>query len=486
MPERGPNLDEELDPLPPLDGDAQDKPEPEPTFEDLVEDAEGDPSLDDSTGEDAEADASELDLEEAESGWLEEPADAPDLDLGDIALVDFGKQGAAPDGAPPASPEVGRDPDDEADDPSPGDHDFGFGDAPERGDLDGGDEGPLDADEELRESDLPQLDADEDGDVDEASLVDAGFAADEPLGLPWAGQPWARVGAPVALGGATAVDCAPRGALVAARNESGAPELARVDLEGTCQGLPARGLDPGAVRGLSIERDVVAAGLEGGGVLVSRDGGASFAAVADAVSAVEAVVASGTVWLRTRTGGLMVLDSAAVSLQRCAVPGAVAALARAGTLLAALVVGEAECPECILRGAAGPTLRREPVAGPEAASPALLAVRGDHLAYAARLGGVAVGRSGDSAREFVWEGRVTAIVFVDDEGTLVAATYSAADDTTALVRVDGAAQPSVVARIGPASGDPDADGRVHAMAFDEARGVVWVAGGFGVAAFSVR
>src|SRR5258708_4949308 len=82
------------------------------------------------------------------------------------------------------------------------------GGAPEHGGLDAGDEGPLGSDEELREGDLPRLDADEEGDVDDATLIDSGFAADAPVGLPWAAEPWSRVGAPVALTAATAVACA--------------------------------------------------------------------------------------------------------------------------------------------------------------------------------------------------------------------------------------------------------------------------------------
>jgi hypothetical protein len=106
-----------------------------------------------------------------------------------------------------------------------------------------------------------------------------------------------------------------------------------------------------------------------------------------------------------------------------------------------------------------------------------------------------------------WEGRITALAFVDDAGTLVAATYSEADDTTALVCLGapgsaaGELRAQVVARIGPARGPGgadgvagaddgegalDADARVLALAYDDARGVVWVAGGFGVAAFAVR
>jgi uncharacterized protein RhaS with RHS repeats len=87
---------------------------------------------------------------------------------------------------------------------------------------------------------------------------------------------------------------------------------------------------------------------------------------------------------------------------------------------------------------------------------------------------------------FVWEGRVTALSFVDDGGTIVVATYSEVDDTTSLVKLDTDGRASVVARIGPSHPDADADGRVLAMAHDEARGVVWVAGGFGVAAYAMQ
>lgn len=70
-------------------------------------------------------------------------------------------------------------------------------------------------------------------------------------------------------------------------------------------------------------------------------------------------------------------------------------------------------------------------------------------------------------------------------GTLLAATYSDPDDTTALVLVDEQGRASVVARIGANRSDPESDGRVLAMAHDAAHEVVWLAGGFGVAAFAV-
>lgn len=463
--------EESLDELPPLDGDSKDEPDPEQTFEDQLDDAEAEASLDDSTSEDDPLDGGELELDEADSGWLGEPADAPDLDLGDVAIADFG--------------EGTRDTEGDAEESDKGDLDIGFADGPERGDLDSGDEGPLDADEELRESDLPALDADEDGEIDEAALVDAGFAADEPLGLPWAAEPWSRVGAPVALAAATAIACTLRGAIVCGRTEGGTAELSRIDLEGTCQSLPARGIAASAVRGLAVEGGVIATLVEGGGAFVSRDGGTTFAPVADTVSAVEAIVASGTVWLRTRAGGLLTLGSTDGAVERCAVPGSLAAIARDDVGLAALIVDETARPAWLLRGVAAASLNREPLAGPEAGAPSLLAIRRDHVAYPARRGGVARVLAGGVAREVAWEGRVTALAFVDDRGTLVAATYSAGDDTSALVRLDDTGKPSVVARLGPASGDTETDGRVVAMAIDEAHGVVWVAGGFGVAAFAL-
>ena len=86
-----------------------------------------------------------------------------------------------------------------------------------------------------------------------------------------------------------------------------------------------------------------------------------------------------------------------------------------------------------------------------------------------------------------WEGRVTALAVVDDLGTLVAATYSEADDTTGLVRLDcDRPKRRWWPGSGPSRDDAEADGRTLALAFDDPRGVVWVAGGFGVAAFAIR
>src|SRR5579883_2395375 len=143
--------EDDLDELPPLDGELRDAPDDEPDYTDLLEDAPGEATLDDATAEDDPADPGDLDLDAQETGWLDDAGEAADLDLGPLAVIEFANDASLLD---------------EADEPSD-DEDFAFGDAPERGGLDGGEEGPVDADEELREADLPALDADEDGDLDD-------------------------------------------------------------------------------------------------------------------------------------------------------------------------------------------------------------------------------------------------------------------------------------------------------------------------------
>jgi hypothetical protein len=464
--------EDDLDELPPLDGDGHEEPDAAPDADDLEADDSGEASLDDSTGEDEPPDPSEVDLDENEPGWLDEPAETPDLDLGDVAIVDFG-EGVAPT--------------DEAEEPGVGEEDFGLGGAPEHGELDAGDEGPVGGDEELREADLPRLDADEEGELDDAALVEPGFAADEPVGLPWAAEPWPRVGAPVALASATAVACAGRGAIVAGRTEGGASELVRVDLEGTSQGLPTVGLDAAEVNALAADGDRVVAIAAEGRVLVSVDGGARFEPVLDGVVAMQVALASKTLWLRTRSGGLLAWRDGAPQVERCGVPGSVEAMTRdVSSGIVGLVGDDAGHLSALVRVSASGAVAREVLDAPDAAAPAVVAARGPHVAYASRSGGVARRLRGGTWETHAWDGRITGLAFVDDAGTLVAAAYSEADDTTALVRLDVEGRATVVARIGPSGTDGEVDASPSALAHDDARGVVWVAGAFGVAAFAVR
>lgn len=486
---RVPDDDDELDELPPIDGERGDEPlGDDPEVDDLDDaggtEAGGAASLDDSTGEDDPLDDEELDGDEAESGWLDEATDSESLDVGDAILLDAGEESASlEDGEEPAAP----------------DEDFGIGETAERSALDPAEDGPVNADEDLRDEDLPALDADDgpedDGRPDDEGMLDERIAGDEPMGLPWAAHPWTRVGPALGLsgvglpGGITAMACAAQGVLLAGRSESGAYELVRVDLEGARQILPAAGLGAGRVGSLAAEGEVVAAVCEGR-LLVSRDGAARFEAraVPEGVAAAEVVLASGVLWVRTRTGSLLAAK-AGKPFERCAVPGAVAALAGDGAGgIVGLAVDEAGRPGTLVRGRPDGTVGCEAVQAPPGRPAPVLTARHDHAAYvvASSRGGVVSRNAEGTWQRFAWEGRVTALALVDDVGTLIAAMYSEADDTTGLVRLDGNGFSSVVGRLGAARDDAEADGRTVAMAWDEPRGVVWVAGGFGVAAFAAK
>lgn len=167
---------DELD-LPPLDGESDgDEATSDPdSHEELEAPDDGSDALDDAT---ADADPlEEIAVDGAEGGWLGDADDGAEaLDLGalDLALSEEGRllEDDAPDGRP-------------MDDLLPT--------AEEDAVVDGGEEGPLAEDEELREEDLPALDADDDGDVDADGLYDHAVIADEDE-LRWDDRAWERVG----------------------------------------------------------------------------------------------------------------------------------------------------------------------------------------------------------------------------------------------------------------------------------------------------
>jgi hypothetical protein len=480
--------EDELDELPPIDGD--DAPDPAADVEEIGGSEGNDPAagslLDDSTGEDDAVDATLEGLEgdEGERGWLDEPLDSPDLDLGETARLDSGDEAVSlEDGEEPVAP----------------DEDFGIGEGTERSGLDLAEEGPVNADEELRDEDLPALDADDapddEGRAEDEGLLDERIIGEEPLGIRWAAEPWARVGPPLGLasvglsGGITAMACAPRGALVGGRAASGAHELIAVDLEGGRQVLPAEGLRGGRIAALAADGEVMAAVVEGGRLMLSHDGGARFeaAAMPEGVAAAGVAIAAGILWVRTRTGSLLSARPGRLP-ERCSVPGSVVSLTVDGAGgVVALAVDETGRPATLARGGGRGTVDCEAVQAPLGRPTSWLSARADHVAYgvSSARGGIVVRRGDGSWERLSWEGRVSALAVVTAQGSVLVATYSDADDTTGLVRLDGSGA-ALVARLGPARDDVEADGRTLALACDDPRGVVWVAGGFGVAAFAIR
>ena len=247
--------EEELGELPPLDGEGDDAEAPAPDLEDSeVASEDGDP-LDDKTGEDEAVEIA--DLTGSEGGWLEDAEEAEGLDVGADDLLT--EQTQLLEGN---------------EEPGVGDEDYGLDDDERATDPDAGEEGPADADEELREQDLPRLDADEGGSPDDEDFIDEGFGAEEGApGVPWGTPRWEPAGAPIAVGAMRAVACVSRGALV------GGASIGLIDLEGGCEKVAAAGLDGGDVTRLWARGSAVVVTTEEGGPFASRDGGASFAAV---------------------------------------------------------------------------------------------------------------------------------------------------------------------------------------------------------------
>jgi len=168
LPEKNDDLD--LD-LPALDGEDDGHEEPgmhEPL--DVTDD--GGDAFDDSTGEDSPFE--EITVEGAEGGWLVDAESAGALDVGPFDVV--------------IQPEGKVLEDDEAD-PRVGLSDLISDD--ETFVADGGEEGPLAEDEELREEDLPALDADDDGDVPDEDLFDRTMLASDDE-LRWDDRAWTR------------------------------------------------------------------------------------------------------------------------------------------------------------------------------------------------------------------------------------------------------------------------------------------------------
>jgi len=476
--QRKPPRDEELEELPPLDGGTDDDaeaPAPDLDEEELPADS-GDP-FDDRTGDPTQGDGSaELDLSGKEAGWLEGSDEAQGLDIGDDDLV---------------SEEANLLHDNE--EPGTGDEDYGIGGDEEKSDADGGEEGPGDADEELREEDLPRLDADEGGSPDDEDFVEEGFGEDEAaLGVPWAAERWDRVGAPLEAGPVRAVACVTGGALV------GGLGLFRVDLEGGVDKLSAKGLDRGDVSRVSALGSAVVVTNEEGEPWVSEDRGASFRPVVawralvrpdEAAAGIEVVIAhaNGEVWGRTAQGTLLFSADLGASFEVVDLGGFVAAVAvDAAGQLAALVR--------TLRGselARGPrkALVHTSLTGAllpdELAGKVQIALRGADVALAPEGRTLSLSLDGGVTWSRVQgTSSATALAWSKEEGCLLVGLFDERNERAYLAHVSPRGEPRLVAEMTAAP--PDVEGGIQALAFDEARGVVWIAGGFGVTALAPK
>jgi hypothetical protein len=483
--------DEELEELPPLDGQADEdaeSPAPDLDEDELPEDS-ADP-FDDRTGDPTQGDgAAELEIVGKEAGWLDEAEEAEGLDVGDSELLS-------------EQTDLLRD----NEEPGAGDEDYGLGGEEVGTDADGGEEGPGDDDDELREEDLPRLDADEGGSPDDQDFVEEGFGAEEgALGVPWSPSPWERVGAPLAVGPVRALACVPGGLL------AGGAGLFRVDLEGGVERLAADGLTGGDVTRVWAIGAAVLATTEEGDLFVSSDQGATFTRSSgwrglvrpdEAAAGLEVVVGGGhgagargpeepagraELWGRTAQGALLFSGDLGASFEVVDVGGFVAAIALGAdgelvALVRALRGGE------LARGSRG-ALVQSSLAGAldpdELAGKVELAARGPDLALHPE--GKALSLSLDGGVSWArptLTGPVHPMAWWKGEAVLLAGLYDEKQERAFLVQVSPRGEVGIVAEAGVSP--PDVDGGIQALLCDDARGVVWVGGGFGVAAFAPR
>ena len=416
--------DDSLDELPPLDGgDGED---PDDAAEDLEDEPEGGLNLlDDATGEGEPLD--EIAVEGVEGGWLDDAADAEELDIGahDLDL------------------EERTDLLTDVEEPGVGDEDFNLDPEASQSSIDGGEEGPDAEDDELRVEDLPQLDADDDSELEDAAIVDPwSYAAEtvEEARPAWDDRAWERTA-----------------------------WLTRAALE-------TAGFSPGAVTALA---------LQDGALLVATDETHKNAVYATPDEGKSFALAS-FYCLR----GTLILPASAADGDASPGDFAVATTTDGNGAMVTLVrdVGAEDGAITITR--AGAALPIAPLDGGIVTDvPVLLLARG--AAFAFCPGGAGVHRviAGPAISEClaVWSridgtASATAMAFVDDAGTLLVALHSETEERAWLVRVDAAGVAGIVAELGGDDGE-DLDVRVTAIAWDDAKRTAWVAGAFGIAAF---
>ncbi len=466
LPKRNEELDDDgLGELPPLDGEGGDA-EGTPSDPDEVDDGDDENAknlLDDTTGEGDPVDAFEAEAAKdealtAEGGWLDDATDAEELDVGSHELDDQELNNFLED----------------ADEPGVGDEDFGLDGAGAALAGDAGEEGPEAADEALREEDLPRLDADADGELEDGVFADAWPTVGGDERPPWDDRAWERATWVPQIGLARGVVPlgAPDTALVAASS------VLRVDAQGAAP-LGGDSIHGSTVAGVALLSDgVVAATAHGlfvgdGPRLREVHGWGELGA-----GPIVEIAAHGThIWVRTAGGALVESGDRGVTWLARAADGVDALTATpAGELVAlrhgAVVRGTPMAPW----GAALPTV-------PEAATP-LVRARGRFVVVAVPGAG-AFRSDGGPWERLEGTGSVTALTLLDDDGTTLVALHAAAEDRSWIARAGADGIARIVVEIGGEADEGD-DPRVLDLAWSDASRLAWAVGPFGVAILRPR
>jgi hypothetical protein len=269
----------------------------------------------------------------------------------------------------------------------------------------------------------------------------------------------------------------------------------RIDLEGGKERLLAVGVHDREVLRVLAEGSRVVVTTEGAGLFVSRDGGASFSGADgwralvrpdEAAVGIEVALAADELWGTTAQGSLLWSRDFGGHWEKVDGGGFVAAVCvDDARKLVALVrtLGGAE----VTRGRRGQLTHASlpsDLVPPELPGRVLLAARGPEVAIAIEGSPVCVSLDGVSWVRVPGTETATALGWQKDEVVLVVGLHDAVQERAWLARISARGDVQVVAEVYGAR--PDGEGGVLSLACDDARGVVWIAGGFGVAAFQPK
>jgi hypothetical protein len=280
----------------------------------------------------------------------------------------------------------------------------------------------------------------------------------------------------------------------------GGAGLLRVDLEGAVDKLVANSLSGGDITRVWAHGAAFVVTTEEGGLFVSpsldRKGGATFTRVDawrrlvrpdEAAAGIEVVMAEGELWARTAQGMVLFSRDLGASFEVVDLGGFVAAVGvdAAGALVALVrTLRGAELARG-RRGALTHVALRGALAKEELAGKVQLAARGLDVALAPEGKPVSLSLDGGvSWARAAGTETTTAMAWAAAEGCLLVGLFDERQERAFLAHVSPRGEPRLVAEMTGAP--PDVEGGIHALACDDARGVVWVAGGFGVAAFTPR
>lgn len=460
--ERDEGDDAQLD-LPPLDTDEEPAAEEDDELSGLLDPMldEGDP-LDDAEARDLDM---PLDLDVGEEPDARDDDAEAEIDVGPLdeglSLDDDERGGLDEEG-------------DEA-----GDQGDEILDADASGDDDGGAEGTGESPEDaVDESELPALDADEEGEYAGEDLLSELSELPEDSPPPWDSSPWV-----VIEGAGAAVPCS---ALAVAGGQIVAGGSVLLVVPPGEHAARRAGLDA-AVGSVALVDGVIVAATPRGRVLRSEDGGATAAPLgawrSDGLSPVALATTPGRLWILAE-GTLWSLPAGAGSASRASEEGVVRIAASGGALLSLSQArgvarltrvrgddeGTAEIP------LSGEALRAASARGALIAVGAQgrsVALAGADLLCVSRDGGA-------SFRAIGGLGAVAALAFAGEEeaAPLLALCVREGDARAELARVPEAGGPTRIAALGErrAGDEDDARGLAPAaMMWDATREVAWIA-----------